>query len=107
MKNKDLKVLVVTLSLVVVLITGCDPTKKWEKQEQEQIQDYLGSLVDTVFTKEPSGLYYYEMVPGTGAMPVTTIPFGLSTKECSFHIRFSARTTPILPDFHGSSVRVQ
>jgi FKBP-type peptidyl-prolyl cis-trans isomerase len=61
---------VVTLSLVVVLITGCDPTKKWEKQEQEQIQDYLGTLVDTVFTKEPSGLYYYEMVPGTGAMPV-------------------------------------
>lgn len=71
MKNKKVKILAVALSLIVVLITGCDPSKKWARQEQDSILNYLGSIGDTVYEKKASGLYYHELVLGTGDSPVT------------------------------------
>lgn len=72
MKNKEIRNLVVTLSLIVVLITGCDPSKKWARQEADSIQFYLGSIGDTVYVKKPSGLYYLDLVVGSGVTPVNT-----------------------------------
>lgn len=51
-------------------ITGCNPSRKWEKEEQMQIENYLGTLGDTVVVTKPSGLYYIELQVGTGIMPV-------------------------------------
>jgi FKBP-type peptidyl-prolyl cis-trans isomerase FkpA len=70
MKNNKTKSLVLIFSLVVVLLTSCDPAKKWEKEEQKEIQSYLGSIGDTVYTLKPSGLYYLDLIVGTGISPV-------------------------------------
>jgi FKBP-type peptidyl-prolyl cis-trans isomerase len=52
------------------LLTGCNNSKKWEKEEKRQIQQYLNSLGDTVAVLKPSGLYYIEIQKGTGRTPV-------------------------------------
>jgi len=50
-------------------LTSCNPSAKMEKQEREDIQAYL-SANDTIdFVKQPSGLYYHEIVAGTGVSP--------------------------------------
>jgi peptidylprolyl isomerase len=53
-----------------VLFAGCDPAEKWEKEERWQIENYLNSIGDTVYDLKPSGLYYLEILEGTGRMPV-------------------------------------
>jgi FKBP-type peptidyl-prolyl cis-trans isomerase len=58
------------LSLALILLASCDPSKKWEKEERRQIQDYLNAHADTVYISKPSGLYYFEILQGTGRMPV-------------------------------------
>jgi len=69
MKNCKAGSLIIFIGLLVTLVTGCDPNKKWAKQEQEQIQAYLKSAGDTVYVKKTSGLYFYEILAGTGAVP--------------------------------------
>ncbi|MBA4321321.1 MAG: hypothetical protein C0408_00740, partial [Odoribacter sp.] len=65
------------ISLTILLIAGCDPTAKWEKEEKVLIQNYISSLGDTAWVLKPSGLYYIELQAGTGRMPVAkdTIAF--------------------------------
>lgn len=58
---------IVVAALVMVLITSCDPAKKFEKQEKESIQTYLNNNSDLNYELKPSGLYYLEVVAGTGA----------------------------------------
>ncbi len=60
--------LVIVLSIALV---SCDPGKKYEKQERETIANYL-SLNNTLdFVKKPSGLYYLEVLAGTGRAAAT------------------------------------
>jgi FKBP-type peptidyl-prolyl cis-trans isomerase FkpA len=63
-------------SLAAVLLTlsliSCDPTKKYQKQEDEEIQSYLTENSTLDFVKQASGLYYLEVVAGTGISPVRT-----------------------------------
>jgi FKBP-type peptidyl-prolyl cis-trans isomerase FkpA len=70
MKNKKGRTLMMLLGLTILLVTGCDPEKKWEQQEQAEIQGYLNSIGDTVYTLKPSGLYYLDLNVGTGISPV-------------------------------------
>lgn len=51
-------------------LSGCGEIGTWKIQEEQQIQEYLKKLEDTVAVLKPSGLYYIELSEGTGAMPV-------------------------------------
>jgi FKBP-type peptidyl-prolyl cis-trans isomerase len=63
-------------SLAAVLLTlaliSCDPSKKYQKQEDEEIQAWLTANSTLDFVRQPSGLYYLEVVVGTGISPVRT-----------------------------------
>jgi FKBP-type peptidyl-prolyl cis-trans isomerase FkpA len=60
------------LATVLMLLFGsCDPGRKYEKEEEAQIQDYLHSNPTLAFELQPSGLYYLPVQVGTGIMPVT------------------------------------
>ncbi len=59
----------ISLLLVIILLaTGCE-TNRWAEHEREMIDDYVKSLGDTTYVLYPSGLYYIELMPGTGAYP--------------------------------------
>ena len=57
--------------LIVILFSSCDLTKKYEKQEAEEIQKYLTEHPDLDFELQQSGLYYLDVTVGTGDQPVT------------------------------------
>ena len=50
-------------------MTACNPAAKMEKQEKEEIEAYLSANDTLDFVKQPSGLYYHEVVAGTGISP--------------------------------------
>jgi FKBP-type peptidyl-prolyl cis-trans isomerase len=59
------------LAVVLVLLSvSCNPSKKYEREEKDKIADYLQANKNLNFVKEPSGLYYLEVVAGTGSSPV-------------------------------------
>lgn len=58
-------------AFLLTVVTSCDPAKKWEKEERQEIQTYINSLGDTVYSLKSSGLYYIEILEGTGSMPLT------------------------------------
>jgi FKBP-type peptidyl-prolyl cis-trans isomerase len=70
-KNFRAIILSVTVLLVLSLIS-CDPAKKMQKQENEEIQSYLTQNNTLLYVKQPSGLYYLEVTAGTGISPVRT-----------------------------------
>jgi FKBP-type peptidyl-prolyl cis-trans isomerase FkpA len=55
--------------MIALLATGCE-TNRWEEHERKLIDDYIKSIEDTVYVLYPSGLYYIELIPGTGSYPV-------------------------------------
>ena len=61
------------ISTVAVLFTlgSCDPARKNEKAEAEAISNYLASNLADTFKLEPDGLYYLNVLEGTGRTPVT------------------------------------
>ena len=70
MKSRKVITFSVVMVLVVLVLTGCNYGRKWAKEEQMAIENYLGSIGDTVYTKKASGLYYLDLVVGTGDSPV-------------------------------------
>jgi FKBP-type peptidyl-prolyl cis-trans isomerase len=62
--------LLCAFGLLLLIIAGCDPSKKYRNQESSQIQSYIQSLGDTVYVLKPSGLYYIELQEGTGRTPI-------------------------------------
>ncbi len=64
MTNK-IKIILLT-GLLILSVTSCLSTKKWEREEEELIQDYLAKNPDLNFELKPSGLYYLEIFSGTG-----------------------------------------
>jgi FKBP-type peptidyl-prolyl cis-trans isomerase FkpA len=63
--------------LLIIMVTGllislvsCNPAKKYEKDEQDAIDNYLKNS-DLVFTQTASGLYYSETKAGDGLAPAT------------------------------------
>jgi FKBP-type peptidyl-prolyl cis-trans isomerase FkpA len=55
---------------LILSLVSCNPSKKYEKQEREAIDNYLSDNFNKDFELKPSGLYYLEEVAGTGESPV-------------------------------------
>ena len=55
---------------LMVSFGSCDPAKKYEKEEKEEIQNFLNSNDTLNYELKPSGLYYLEVLTGTGRTPV-------------------------------------
>jgi FKBP-type peptidyl-prolyl cis-trans isomerase len=64
------KILSALFLVLVVISTGCKLGDPQEKLERQQINDYIKALGDTTYVLYPSGLYYYEIIAGTGISPV-------------------------------------
>jgi FKBP-type peptidyl-prolyl cis-trans isomerase FkpA len=73
MIRKNYRIIIPLLGVILILsVVSCDPSNKLAKQEEEDIQTYLTQNSQLNFIKKTSGLYYYEVVAGTGISPVTT-----------------------------------
>ncbi len=55
---------------LIVLLVSCNPASKYEKAESESISNYLNTNSADTFNLETSGLYYHEVLAGTGRAPV-------------------------------------
>jgi peptidylprolyl isomerase len=58
-----------TAGLLISLVS-CDPAKKYEKAEKESISNYLAANSADTFNLETSGLYYHDVLVGTGRTPI-------------------------------------
>lgn len=58
-----------SITLLMVLIVSCDPSAKYEREEETKIQNYLNANPSQNFELKPSGLYYLDVVVGTGLTP--------------------------------------
>jgi FKBP-type peptidyl-prolyl cis-trans isomerase len=71
MMNKNFRQFLLLIAAVIMIsLSGCDPSRKLEKEEREQISEYLGKHPDMNFVLQESGLYYLETLAGTGASAV-------------------------------------
>ena len=61
--------LFLTVGLVIALVS-CNPASKYEKAEKQSISNYLNNHPTDTFALESSGLYYHQVLLGTGPMPV-------------------------------------
>jgi len=69
MLNKKLVFGLFTMALIITLVS-CNPSKKYEKEEQAMIDNYLNSNPTLNFVQKESGLYFCSVQEGTGIMPV-------------------------------------
>jgi len=53
----------------VIALVSCNPAAKYEKAEKESISNYLNNHPTDTFTLESSGLYYRQVLLGTGPAP--------------------------------------
>jgi peptidyl-prolyl cis-trans isomerase A (cyclophilin A) len=67
--NKRIGLLVIA-GIVMISISSCNMTKKYEKEENDKIQSYLNSHPTLDYQKKPSGLYYLVDSLTTGAQVV-------------------------------------
>lgn len=71
MIKRNIQTILLFLAVVTIIsLVSCDPSKKYQKEERNQIRDYLSSHSDLNFELKPSGLYYLETLAGTGISPV-------------------------------------
>lgn len=61
--------MIFTAGLIVSLVS-CNPASKYEKAESESISNFLNTNSADTYTLETSGLYYHEVLVGTGRTPV-------------------------------------
>ena len=52
---------------LLIALVSCDPASKYEKQEKEAISNYINTHPLDTFKLEESGLYYRQVLLGTGA----------------------------------------
>jgi len=64
--KKSLNSLPVILAIVALLLGSCLKNQDYTATEKENIENFLSSNPDLEFSKKESGLYYYEVTPGTG-----------------------------------------
>lgn len=71
MKNNFKAILLIPIAGFLITLVSCDPSKKYQKEEEESIQAYVDQNAGLNLELKPSGLYYSEVTTGTGIMPVT------------------------------------
>jgi FKBP-type peptidyl-prolyl cis-trans isomerase FkpA len=72
MIKKNFRAIIPLMAVIMMIsIVSCDPTDKLANQEKEQIADYLAQNSNLNYVKKPSGLYYLEVLAGTGISPVS------------------------------------
>jgi hypothetical protein len=57
----------VIVGIILISISSCSLTKKYEREEEANIQAYLASHPTLHYEKKASGLYYLDTEVGTGA----------------------------------------
>jgi FKBP-type peptidyl-prolyl cis-trans isomerase FkpA len=105
MMNKKIKLPVLAF-LIVVLMTSCLRFKTYEKEEKDEIQRYLLSNPDLSFELKSSGLYYTDIVVGTGTHPVThdtayIMYSGMFTNDTIWTTNIGTKDTLISPVGEG------
>jgi FKBP-type peptidyl-prolyl cis-trans isomerase FkpA len=55
---------------IFISLGSCNPASKYEKAEQDAINNYLNANSTMAYELKPSGLYYLDVVVGTGRTPV-------------------------------------
>lgn len=65
-KNFSHSILMFLTFGLLIAFVSCDPSSKYEKQEKEAILNYVNSHPLDTFTVEKSGLYYRQVLLGTG-----------------------------------------
>jgi FKBP-type peptidyl-prolyl cis-trans isomerase len=56
--------------LMLLSLNSCLDDESMSKAERKMIDMYLKTLGDTIYEKKASGLYYIELIPGTGISPL-------------------------------------
>jgi FKBP-type peptidyl-prolyl cis-trans isomerase len=70
LRKSTQKILSFLSVVLLVSVVACNPASKYEKAEKDEIDTYLGTNTNINFNLKPSGLYYYEVLKGTGRAPV-------------------------------------
>jgi FKBP-type peptidyl-prolyl cis-trans isomerase len=68
-KKHYLSILLFFAAVLLLSLGSCDPGRKYEKDESNSISGYLNSHPTDTFKLETSGLYYRDVVAGTGRTP--------------------------------------
>lgn len=55
---------------LMISLVSCNPARKYEKDEATSISRFLSSNDTITFSHQPSGLYYHEVLAGTGRSPI-------------------------------------
>ena len=63
-------ILLFIAAIALISLGSCDPARKYEKAESEAISNYLSTNSADTFILEKSGLYYRDVLVGTGRTPV-------------------------------------
>ena len=71
-RKNNLTVHLFFATILVISLGSCDPARKYEDEESASKQDYIRSNSNLSFTQKNSGLYYMELVAGSGTSPVAT-----------------------------------
>jgi FKBP-type peptidyl-prolyl cis-trans isomerase len=58
--------LAIIAGIVIILLSSCNISKKYEKEEEQNIQTYLANHSSLAFEKKASGLYYMDTQIGEG-----------------------------------------
>lgn len=70
------------LLIIIVAITSCLKTEKYEREEEDEIQSFLVLNPELNFELKPSGLYYLDVVVGPGLQAET---------HDTFYVKFTGR----------------
>jgi FKBP-type peptidyl-prolyl cis-trans isomerase FkpA len=70
-KKHYLSFLLFFAAVLFLSLGSCDPARKYEKAETEAIANFLSSNPTDTFKLESSGLYYRDIIVGTGRAPQT------------------------------------
>ena len=110
MIKKYFQSILLFLAVALILSLGsCDPAKKYEKAEKASIQNYLSNNSNLNYELKPSGLYYLEVLTGTGRAPVAhdtayVLYTGKFINEQVFYTNIGTTDTLVFPVAEGALI---
>lgn len=70
-RRRKLGSLMVFVAALALILGSCMKTEDFGAEEQKNIDDFIAQHPDIPFTQKQSGLYYYEVTPGSGDVAKT------------------------------------